>query len=158
MTGISGIDNFINFPFKMANSYLKELSDIDTKNVNKNNGNNLFTDAALNIIGKMIKENVGSGITLINYETKDIMEVVTCLENRQMLLKETTRKITSQEVGFLNFIRILMTAGLPLMKNVLPPLAKIVLTPLGLTVAASSRDAAIQNNFFWIRYNSINNC
>ena len=158
MTGISGIDNFINFPFKMANSYLKELSDIDTKNVNKNNGNNLFTDAALNIIGKMIKENVGSRITLINYETKDIMEVVTCLENRQMLLKETTRKITSQEVGFLNFIRILMTAGLPLMKNVLPPLAKIVLTPLGLTVAASSTDAAIQNNFFWIRYNSINNC
>ena len=38
MTGISGIDNFINFPFKMANSYLKELSDIDTKNVNKNMG------------------------------------------------------------------------------------------------------------------------
>ena len=158
MTCISGIDNFITFPFKMANSYLEELNNIDTKYVNKNNGNNLFTDAALNTIGKMIKENIGSGITLINYETKDIMEVVTSLENRRILLKETTRKITSQEVGFLNFIRIVMTAGLPLMKNVLPPLARIVLIPLGLTVAASATDAAIQKNFFWIRYNSINNC
>ena len=31
MTGISGIDDFLNFPFKMANSYLKELIKIDTK-------------------------------------------------------------------------------------------------------------------------------
>ena len=28
MTGISGIDNFINFPFKVMESYSKELSNI----------------------------------------------------------------------------------------------------------------------------------
>ena len=33
MIDISGIDNFINFPFKMANSYLKKLSKIDTKKI-----------------------------------------------------------------------------------------------------------------------------
>ena len=30
-TGISGIDNFVNFPFKMENSYIEELKDRDTK-------------------------------------------------------------------------------------------------------------------------------
>ena len=31
MTVISCIDNFINFPFKIRNSYLKDLSNVDTK-------------------------------------------------------------------------------------------------------------------------------
>ena len=31
MIGISGIDNFISFPFKIENSYLIELSNTDTK-------------------------------------------------------------------------------------------------------------------------------
>ena len=64
-------------------------------------------------------------------------------KNREILLKETTRKITSQRGGFLESIRPLMTAGLPLMKNVLPPLAKKVFILLLLT-AASATDAAIQ--------------
>ena len=41
-----------------------------------------------------------------------------------------------------------MTAGLPLMKNVLTPLPKSVLIPLGLTAAASATDAAIQNKIY----------
>ena len=65
-------------------------------------------------------------------------------KNREILLKETTRKITSQRGGFLESIRPLMTAGLPLMKNVLPPLAKKVFILLLLTAAASATDAAIQ--------------
>ena len=35
MTGTSGIDDFINFPFKIAISYLKDLSNIDIKKINK---------------------------------------------------------------------------------------------------------------------------
>ena len=73
------------------------------------------------------------------------MKVIKPLENRGVLLKGTTRKITSQEVGFLNFLRPLMTAGLPLMKNVLTPLAKYVLLPFGLSARMSAADAAIQN-------------
>ena len=37
----------------------------------------------------------------------------------------------------------LLKAGLPLIKNVITPLAKSVLIPLGLTAAASAADAGI---------------
>ena len=39
----------------------------------------------------------GSRITLTNKEIKDIMKVINSLENRVTLLKETTRRITSQK-------------------------------------------------------------
>ena len=58
------------------------------------------------------------------------MKVVKSLEKRGILLKKTTRKITSQEGGFLNFLRPLTKAGLPLMKDVLFPLPKSVLIAL----------------------------
>ena len=80
----------------------------------------------------------GSGITLTDNEIKDIMKVVKSLENRETSLKGTARKIISQEGGFLNFLKSLMTAGLPLMKKVLTPLAKSVLIPLVLTAAAAA--------------------
>ena len=42
----------------------------------------------------------------------------------------------------------LLKTGLPLMKNVLKPLAKNVLIPLELTAAASATDATIQKKTF----------
>ena len=41
-----------------------------------------------------------------------------------------------------------MTAGLPLTKSILTPLAKSVLMPSGLTAAMSATDAAIQNRSY----------
>ena len=41
-----------------------------------------------------------------------------------------------------------MTACLPLMKNVLTPIAENVLIPLELAAAASATDAAIQNKIY----------
>ena len=41
-----------------------------------------------------------------------------------------------------------MTAGLPVMKNVLTPLAQSVFNPLGLTTAASATDAVIQKKIY----------
>ena len=73
------------------------------------------------------------GITLTNNKIKGMMKVIKSLENRGNLLKGTTRKITTQEGGFLNFLRPLMTAGLSLMKSVLTPVANSVLLPLGLS-------------------------
>ena len=69
---------------------------------------------------------------------KDIMKVTKFLQNRSILLKETTRNITSQEGGFLNFLRPLMTVGLPLTKSALTPLVKSVLIPLGLSAGMSA--------------------
>ena len=57
------------------------------------------------------------GITLTNNEIKYIIKVIKSLENRGILLKEPTRKINSQEGGFSNFLKPLMTAGLPLTKS-----------------------------------------
>ena len=79
---------------------------------------------------------------------KYIIKVIKSLENRAILLEGTTRKIAGQEGGFLNFIRPLMTAGLPLMKSVLTPLAKNALVPLGLSVEMWAADAAIQKNIY----------
>ena len=69
-------------------------------------------------------------------------------KNRGILLKGATRKITSQEGGFLDFFRPLMAAGLPLMKSVFTPLAKSVLLLLGLSAGMSAADAAIQKKIY----------
>ena len=45
-------------------------------------------------------------------------------------------------------LRPLLKAGLSLVGNVLKPLAKSVLIPLGLTAAASTTDAAIHKKMF----------
>ena len=78
------------------------------------------------------------------------MKVIRFLENREILLKGTTRKITSQEGGFINFLRSLMTAASSLVKKVLTSLAKYVLEPLRLTAAAAGIDAAIKKND-WVK-------
>ena len=60
-------------------------------------------------------------------------------------MKGATNKISMQE-GL--FLKLLMTAGLPLMKNVLAPLLKSVLVKLGLTATASGTYSAIQKKMF----------
>ena len=93
---------------------------------------------------KQLEKMKVSGITLTNNKIKDILKVVNSLENIGILIKGTTRKITCQEGGFLNFLRPLMTAGLKLMKNVLTPLAKNFWLPFALMSGMSPTDATIQ--------------
>ena len=61
------------------------------------------------------------------------MKVIRSLENRDILIEETTRKITTQEGRFFNFLRPLMAAGIALMKTAFTFLAKSVLLPFGLS-------------------------
>ena len=114
---------------------------MDAKKVN----NDILVDTGLNVLGKKIE--IGNlsitGSEVTHKLIEDIVKVIKSLENRGTLLKWTTRKITSQEGGFLNFLRPLMTAGLPLMKSALTPLAKVVLIPLGLWAGKSEADASI---------------
>ena len=54
-----------------------------------------------------------------------------------------------QSGGFLGrLLELLSKNGLPILKNVLKPLAKSVLIPQGLTAAASAADARIQKKKF----------
>ena len=56
-------------------------------------------------------------MTLTNNEIKDIIKVITTLENRDILLKGIAGKYISQEGGLLNFLGPLMRTCLPLWKN-----------------------------------------
>ena len=96
----------------------------------------------------MVKRS-GSGITLTNNEIKYTIKAIKYLENRGILLNGTTTKITSQEGGFINFLRPLMTAGL------LTPLAKRILIPLGLSAGMSAADAAIQKKIYGSSHTSL---
>ena len=64
-----------------------------------------------------------------------------------------------QSGGFLSrLLGPLLKTGLPLIKNVIKPLAKSVLIPLGLTAAASVADAGIHKKNIRIRkYDNTNN-
>ena len=57
-----------------------------------------------------------------------------------------------QSGGFLGkLLGSLLKSGLPLIKNVIKPLTKIILIPLGLTAAASTADARIHKKNIRIR-------
>ena len=132
----------------LAKSYGKELENKDPKKIDSN----ILAETGFKMIVKKIKKIVSSitdsGRTLTNNEIKDIMKVSICSWSRGILIKATSRKITGQEGAFLNFLTPLITAILPLMKNVLTPLVKSVLTPFGLTAVESATDAATQKKMF----------
>ena len=70
-------------------------------------------------LGVIAKKKGSFRVTVTNNEIKDVTKVIRSLENRNILLKVTTRKINSQKGGgFLNFLKSLMTADLQLTKNV----------------------------------------
>ena len=88
-----------------------------------------------------MKEKFGSEIILTNNVIKSIVTVIKSLQNRGILLKGATTKITS---SYQKLLIPLMAAGLLLMKSALIPLPKNVLIPLGLSAERSAADAAIQ--------------
>ena len=63
-------------------------------------------------------------------------------------LSKTQLSKMIQSGGFLGkLLGPLLKTGLPLIKNVIKPLAKSVLIPLGLTAAASAADAGIHEKY-----------
>ena len=76
------------------------------------------------------------------------MKLIKSLENRGVLLKGTTRSITCQEGGFLNFLKPLMIVDLILMKSSFTPTAKSFLLSLGLYARMTTTDAAPQKEIF----------
>ena len=63
-----------------------------------------------------------------------------------------------QSGGFLGtLLGPLQKTGFPLVKDLVKPIAKNFLIPLGLTVAALATDAGIHKKMFWIWYYNISN-
>ena len=83
-------------------------------------------NGGINELDKKFLTSHSSEITLTNDYTKDVVKVISFLENRRILLKGIIRKTNSQKGEFLNFLRPLLINGLPSTKIILTLLAKSV--------------------------------
>ena len=76
------------------------------------------------------------------------MKAIKSLENIGISLKELLEKPVVKKDCLLIFVRPLMTAGSPLMKNFLTLLAKSFLLAFGLSAGMSAADTAIQKKIY----------
>ena len=120
---------------RLSDSQLKKLKDVVSNNAGTTlrmslkmfNGNNLPHEILLTRRQKTKTRNVFNNDTStdINFSKAQINKII-------------------QSGGFLGkLLDPLLKTGLPLIKNVIKPLAKSVLIPLGLTAAADASDAGI---------------
>ena len=137
--------------------------------VEYNTVNVKLSDSQLNKLKTAVKNNQGTTLRMntrmfsannlsreLLLTTRQTTKLRNVIENNMLtdikLSKAQIAKII-QSGGFLGkLLGPLLKTGLPLIKNVIKPLAKSVLIPLGLTAAASAADAGIQkkkNTWFW---------
>ena len=115
---------------KLSDSQLKKLKDAVRNN----------TGTTLRISLKMFNGNSLPHELLLT--TRQKTKIRNTSTNKKLSKAQINRII--QSGGFLGkLLGPLLKTGLPLIKNVIKPLAKSVLIPLGLTAAASAADARI---------------
>ena len=129
---------------KLSNSQLNRL-----KSGTKNN-----TEVTLKISSNFIgdsndENNFPHKLLLTNTLVSKLCKAFTNNSSANIKLSKTQLHKIGQSGGFLGrLLGPLLKTGLPLMKNVLKPLAKSVLIPLGWTAAASATDPAIHKKMF----------
>ena len=88
--------------------------------------------------------NFSHKLLLTNTQVSNLRKAFANHLSTDIKLSKTQLSKMIQSGGFLGrLLGPLLKTGLPLIKNVIKPLAKIVLIPLGLTAAASAADAGI---------------
>ena len=124
---------------KVSNSQLNKL-----KTAIKNE-----TDVVIRISPNMIGDSNDKGnfpheLLLTNRQISTIRKAFSNNSSPVIKFSKTQLSKMIQSGGFLGkLLGPLLKTGLPLIKNVITPLAKSVLIPLGLTAAASAADAGI---------------
>ena len=94
------------------------------------------------------KTNFPHELLLTNKQVTNFRKAFVNNSSPDIKLSKTQLSKMIQSGGFLGrLLGPLLKTGLPLMKNVIKPLAKSVLIPLGLTAAASAADARIHLRF-----------
>ena len=122
---------------KLSNSHLNEL-----KSPIKNK-----TEIVLILSSNMIgnsngKTNFPNELLLTNRKVSNLRKAFANNSSTEIKLSKTQLSMMIQPGGFLGrVIGPLLKTGSPLIKNVIEPLTKSVLIPLGLTVAAAAVDA-----------------
>ena len=100
-----------------------------------------------NIIGDN-ETNFPHELLLTNRQVSKLRKAFTNNSSTDIKLSKTQLSKIIQSGGFLGrLLGPLLKAGLPFIKNVIKPLAKNVLIPLGLTAAASAADAGIHKKY-----------
>ena len=120
---------------KLSNSQLNKL-----KSAIKNE-----SEVVLRLSPNMIGDNETNfphQLLLTNRQVSNLRKAFTNNSSTDIKLSKT------QSGGFLSrLLGPLLKTGLPLVKNVIKPLSKSVLLPLGLTAAASAADAGIHKKY-----------
>ena len=123
---------------KLSNWQLNKL-----KSVIKNE-----TEVVLRLSSNMIGDketNFPHKLLLTNRQVTNLCKAFANHLSTDIKLSKTQLSKMIQSGGFLGrLLGPLLKTWLPLIKNVIKPLAKIVLIPLGLTAAASAADAGIR--------------
>ena len=107
------------------------------------------TKKALRLSSNMIgdsddKINVPHELLLTSRQVKNLRKAFANKSSTDIKLSKTQISKMIQSGGFLGrLLGLLLKTGLPLLKNVIKPLTKSVIIPLGLTAAASAADAGI---------------
>ena len=125
---------------KLSNSQLNKL-----KSAIKNE-----SEVVLRLSSNMIGDNETNfphKLLLTNRQVSNLRKAFANHLSADIKLSKTQLSKMIQSGGFLGrLLGPLLKTGLPLIKNVIKPLAKRVLFPLGLTAAASTVDAGIHKN------------
>ena len=130
---------------KLSNFQLKFDSFTQIKVCNKNETEVLLRLSS-NIIGNN-ETNFAHKLLLTDRQVSNIRKAFANNSSAAIKLLKTQLSKMIQSGGFLSrLLDPLLKTGLPLIKNVIKPLAKSVLIPLGLTAAASTVDAGIHKN------------
>ena len=126
---------------KLSNSQLNKF-----KSAIKNE-----TDVVLRLSSNMIgvnEINFSHQLLLTNRQVANTRKAFANNSSIDIELSKTQLSKMIQSGGFLGrLLGPLLKTGLPLIKNVIKPLAKSVLIPLGLTAAASAADAGIHKKY-----------
>ena len=122
---------------KLSNSQLNKF-----KSAIKNE-NEVVLRLSSNMIGDN-ENNFPHKLLLTNRQVSNLRKAFSNNSSADIKLSKTQLSKMIQSGGFLGrLLGPLLNTGLPLIKNVIKPLAKSVLIPLGLTAAASAADAGI---------------
>ena len=120
------------------------------------NGTEVTLKVLSNVVGNSTdKTNLPHKLLLRNTRVSRRCKAFANGSSTNMKLSKTQLPEIGQSGGLLGRHLVpLLKTGLPLIKNVLKPLA-IGALPLGLTTVASATDPAIQKKICWIRYDNI---
>ena len=126
---------------KLSNSQLNKF-----KSAIKNE-----TEVVLRLSSNMIGDNETNfphKLLLTNRQVSNLRKAFANHSSADIKLSKTQLSKTIQSGGFIGrSLGPLLKTGLPLIKNLIKPLAKSVLIPLGLNAAASAADAGIHKKF-----------